>query len=101
MSGNGFPKRIYACPEGQFGQGVDPIRLCTWNERSTYQDEQIYIRWDVADELLQSLKDCRLELSWCQRQLASEGYESRDGGSVMEALRISAEVTERAEVILK
>ncbi len=50
-----FPKEIYAAPEGQFGQGVDPIRLAPWTSKPVYERSQAYVRSDIADEMLIAL----------------------------------------------
>jgi hypothetical protein len=42
-----------------------------------------------VSQLRTALSACRTELYWCKQQLASVGYESREGGSVMEALRLA------------
>jgi len=50
-----------------------------------------------SPDLVEALKSCLIELSWCKAQLESEGYESREGGSVCEALRIGKEAVSKAE----
>ncbi len=46
---------------------------------------------DQVSNLRSALSACRLELYWCQKQLASMGYESREGGSVMAAMKMADE----------
>lgn len=50
-----FPKEIYAAPEGQFGQGIEPIKLAPWTVTPIYERSQSYVRSDIADEMLEAL----------------------------------------------
>ena len=50
----------------------------------------------AAPDMLEALRACHVELTWCKAQLAGEGYESREGGSVCEALRIGKEAIAKA-----
>lgn len=52
------PVRIWCAPEGEYGQGFDAVRLCTWSDRQEYRDgfETQYVRADIADEMLDALK---------------------------------------------
>lgn len=52
-----FPKEIWAAKEGQFGQGVDPIRLAPWTESVVYEGAVKYIRADTADHLQARLSE--------------------------------------------
>lgn len=58
---NEFPKEIWAAPEGQFGPGVDPIKLAPWTEAFTYEGSQRYIKADdhvlVRDYLVEITRD--------------------------------------------
>ena len=48
----------------------------------------------AAPELLEALRQCRLELDWCQRQLAAHGQTGHPGDSVSRALKAgSAAIT--------
>lgn len=57
-----FPREIYAAPEGQFGQGVEPIKLAPWTVSPIYERSQSYVRSDIADEMLEALIGAKAEL---------------------------------------
>jgi len=50
----------------------------------------------AAPELLEALKACRLELWYCQSQLASHGQTGCEGDSVSRALKAGADAIARA-----
>lgn len=58
-----FPREIYAAPEGQFGQGVEPIKLAPWTVTPIYERSQSYVRSDIADEMLLNLRAVEVALN--------------------------------------
>lgn len=88
-----FPKEIYAAPEGQFGQGVDPIRLAPWTLKPVYERSQSYIRSDIADEMLLNLKAVEVAL----RAVTASGLLRHSNAVLIPLMESVQGIVEKAE----
>jgi hypothetical protein len=82
------------------GNPIADVRRRSTFAREAYPESEVTANaclLAAAPEMLKALKACRVELSYCKAQLAGEGYESREGGSVCEALRLGDEAIAKAE----
>jgi hypothetical protein len=56
------PEKIWANPEGEYGQGFDAVTLSTWDEVKEYSDATEYTRSDIADTLQAEVARLKAEL---------------------------------------
>lgn len=89
------PVKIWCAPEGEYGQGFDAVRLCTWSERQEYRDglETQYVRADIADKVLDALRELADALD---DGLCNSGTPDFDSGRLDRALTIARDAIVKA-----
>jgi len=82
---NEAPERIWANPEGEYGQGFDAITLSTWNEVKEYSDATEYTRADLHDKLTAENAALKARVEALERALRFIGCSENAEGKLARA----------------